>query len=452
MIKKKPFAFVFVLLSAGSALAQAPVDLPPQTLTRTDNSTSPISILPSLEGGKNFVNFNGFVNGVFDSTVPVFQNGTFQGNSSVTGAGVETGGSIGLLHSFATGQFMFTYMGDFRDYTTSFYPPGTDQNVNLYFRKALNRRWTLNVGANGGMFSYGSGYYPLSSSLVASNLGQGVIPNPFSRNTKFLSSSISLTYQQSARLSYTVGGDFYLNRYYGAGSFGSTGGDGMASISYRLTRATTLSGSYTHSYYGYQGAAGSSAVDGVNMTVSHNFHRSHWQAGASVGISHVNSQGIFSIPEFLPVGVDQQLTPVLIQGMYHTVSTVPSFTGTATRSWKRTSLSLSGGQSVNPGNGFYLASRNLFFSSFYNINYRRANLSFGGTYSQLNSLANKVANGYSSAGAEVAYNYKLTRYFGLNAHYNLTYYGSLGSYGGRVDNRISFGVIFFSSNVPFSYF
>lgn len=450
-LNKKSLALVCLLLCAGSVFAQAPVNLPPQTLTRTDNSTNPISILPSFEGGKSFFSLNGFVDGSFDTSAPVFQNGIYQGATN-SGFGIDAGGGVTALRSFATGQFSLTYAGDFHDYSTPNYPTGVDQNLNIYLRKILARRWSIYFGQNAGIFYNGGNAFPLSNTLVASNIGQGVVINPFSQNTKFLSSSVSLSYQQSLRWSYTVGGDFFLSRYYGAGSFGSTGGDGTGSINYRVTRATSLSGSYSHGYYGYQGETGSSSVDSVYVTLSHEFHHSHWQVGASGGVSRVNSQGALFLPGYLPPALNQQLTSVITQGTFTTKSTVPSFSGTATRTWKHTSLSVSGGQTVNPGNGLYLASRNLFLSAYYNIAYRRSNLSFGGTYSRLSSITNNISSAYGSSGSNVTYNYKLARYFGVNANYNLTYYGNIGSIGGRVDNRISFGLNFSSANVPFSYF
>lgn len=451
-LKKKWLALVFALSGGTSVFAQNPVDLPPQTLTRTDNSTNPISILPSMEGGKNFFTANGYLDGAFDTSAPVFQNGVYQGTTSTSGIGVDLGGSIGAYRSFATGQISLTYGGDFHDYTTPNYPTGFDQNVNLYVRKILTPRWSLYLGTNAGIFYNGGNYFPLAATVVASNAGQGTVLNPFSQNTKFLSTSVSLSYQQSLRWSYTIGGDLYLSRYYGRGTFGSTGGDGMGSISYRLTRLTTLSGSFSHSYYGYQGAAGDSSVNSVYATLSHQFYHSHWQVGASAGVSWVNSEGAFFIPGFLPSPVDQQLTAVITEGTYKSTSTVPSFTLSATKTWQHTSLSFSGGQSVNPGNGLYLASRNLFFSTYYNVAYRRSNLSFGGTYSRLNSISNNISSAYGSSGANVNYTYRLARWFGVNASYNLTYYGNIGSVGGRIDNRIMFGLTFSTPSVPFSYF
>lgn len=451
-INKKSFIFVGILLCAGGAFAQAPVDLPPQTLTRTDNSTNPISILPSVEGGKSFFSARGFVDGSYDINAPVLQNGVIQSGNSASGFGVDAGGGVSAFRTFATGELSLTYSGDFHDYTTPNYPTGFDQDLNVYVRKVLARRWSLYFGQNAGIFYNGGNAFPFSNSLVASNVGQNVILNPFSQNTKFLSSSLSLSYQQSLRWSYTFGGDFYLSRYSGNGTFGSTGGDGMGSISYRLTRATSLSGSYSHSYFSYENGAGSSSIDSVYATLSHDFHSAHWQVGASGGFSRVNSQGSFFIPGFLPSNVNQQLTAVITQGTYKTTSTVPSFAGSATRTWKHTSLSFSGGQTVNPGNGLYLASRALFIGGYYNIAYRRSNLSFGGDYSRLSSLANTISSSYGSSGANVNYSYRLARYIGANANYSLTYYGNIGAIGGRVDNRLSFGVNISTANVPFSYF
>ncbi len=450
----RKISFALALLFGGtcSVWAQGPVDLPPNTLTQGDISGSPLNILSAFSEGKSYLDFNGFVNGVVDSSAPVFQSGVYLGNTSNTGFGYEAGGGVSASRVFSTGQFLLGYTGAFRDYTTALYPSGTNQNINVYLTKLLSRQWSLRVGGNAGIFLNGGSAYQLNNSVNGLNLGQGPVLNPFSQTTKYVGSSISLSYQQSLRWSYTIGGDFFLSRYTGNGSFGSTGGDGTGSVTYRLTAVTSLSGSYSHSYYGYQNAAGSSAVDSVFGTLSHDFRRAHWKVGVSGGVSRANSSGAFFIPGFLPAAANQQLIGVVTQGAYNTVSVFPSFQGSATRTWRRTSLNLSGGQAVSSGNGIYLTSRNLFFSGGYNISSRRSGLSFTGIYSQLNSVTNSISSSYGSSGANVSYTYKLARHFGVNGAYNLTYYSNIGNFGGRISNRLSFGVTFFSSNVPLSYF
>lgn len=451
-MNKKSIAFAGIFFFAVTAFAQTPVDLPPDTLTRTDTSSNPISILPTFSGGKNFLALAGYVDGALDSNAPVFANNQYQGTTSDTGFGVDVGGSIGALRTFETGQFSLIYAGDYHHYTTHDYVSGTDQNLNLMFRKTLSPHWSILLGGNAGIFFNGGNSFPLSTSLTGTNVGNGPIFNPFSQNTKFLGSSVSLTYQQNLRWSYIIGGDFFLTRYYGAGSFGSTGGDGTFSVRYRMTRSDTITGTYAHSYYGYQGEAGNSGVDNVSATLSHEFHHSQWKVGATVGVARVNSQGSVFIPGFLPTSINQQLTPVIFQGNYNTTSVVPSFTGSLTRSAHNRSISISGGQSVSPGNGIYLASRNLFFTGFYTITTQRTSLSLGGLYSRLSSISNNISSSYSSSGADVSYVYKLSRYFGANVHYILNYYGNVGNVGGRVDNRITFGITVFNTNIPFSYF
>lgn len=451
-MNKKSIALVGILFCAAGAFAQTAVELPPDTLTRTDTSSNPISILPSFSGGKNFLALNGFLDGVVDSNAPVFVNNQYQGTTADTGVGIDIGGSIGALRNFATGQFSLMYAGDYHHYTNHDYVSGTDQNVSLLFKKTLSPHWSLMLADNAGIFFNGGNSFALNTSLTGTNVGTGPVFNPFSQNTKYLGSSATLTYQQNLRWSYIIGGDFFLSRYYGAGSFGSTGGDGTASIRYRMTRADTITGTYAHSYYGYQGAAGSSGVDNMTFTISHEFYRSQWKVGGTVGVARVNSQGSIFIPGFLSPSANQQLAPVLFQGNYNTTSLVPSFTGSATRSWRNRSISLTGGQSVSPGNGIYLTSRNLFFSGFYTITNRRSSLSLGGIYSRLSSISNQISSSYNTSSANASYIYKLTRYFGLNAQYTLTYYGNIGSYGGRVDNRLSFGLTLTNTNIPFSYF
>ncbi len=160
-MNKKSIAFAGIFFYAVSAFAQTPVDLPPDTLTRTDTSSNPISILPTFSGGKNFLALSGFVDGALDSNAPVFANNQYQGTTSDTGFGVDVGGSVGALHTFETGQFSLMYAGDYHHYTTQDYVSGTDQNLNLLFRKTSVAALVPLAGGNAGIFFNGGNSFPL---------------------------------------------------------------------------------------------------------------------------------------------------------------------------------------------------------------------------------------------------------------------------------------------------
>ena len=437
---------IFISLSAAIAFAQQQLyDLPPATDTREDTVSNPVTLAqPPERKSPNYVNFFAFANGVYDSSSPVLQSGEPNtGLSNVGGWGFEVGGGVTAYHDFNRGSIALSYRGAYRDYQSSVYPSGSDQNLSFLFRKALTNRWALTYAQAAGIFLNGGSYFSLQTSRTSSlNL------NPYSESTKFLSSSVTLSYQQTMRLSYEVGGDFYLTRYGGSGPFGTTGVGGSASVLYRVTRRTTVSGTYSHTYYTYQQGAGLSNADNVYLTLSHDFS-SRWHGGISAGMSRTDSSGVLRTPAFFLL--NGELFSAYVLGKYKQTSIFPFFQGTLTRAWKRSQFTVNIGQDVSSGNGLFLASRDQFVNGFYSYGTRKWNIGFGGDYSRLSSLSN-AARPYSSETLSSSLGYSLTRYLGLNLRYFYTDYANIGAFAGRVDNRISFGFVLNSKDVPITLF
>jgi hypothetical protein len=250
------------------------------------------------------------------------------------------------------------------------------------------------------------------------------------------------------RLSYEVGGDFFLSRYGGAAPFGTTGGTGYASVLYRLTRRTTLGGTYSHGYYKYQGTAGQSNSDSGYLTLSHDFS-ARWHGGISAGISRVHSSGTVILPfAFL---VNKSIVDVYVPGRYKQTTTFPYFQASLTRVWNRSQFTVNGGQNVNSGNGIFLTSRNDFANGFFSYGKQKWNIGFGGNYSRLTSVSN-AAGSFSTISFSGSLGYSLMRHLGLNLRYDYSDFGSFGTVGGRIDNRATFGFIISSKNVPVTLF
>jgi hypothetical protein len=428
-----------MLLSVGAALAVA------QEGPNMDNpiNYNPVTLASQFFEHNNYFNYSAFVNGVFDSYAPTYNTGTAQQTNN--GAfGYAVGGALSGYHKFRKATFSISYSGTYRNYNSPLFQNGTDQNLALNYTRRLARRWTTSLSANAGTVLYGSGYLG-----TISQSPNGVLTNPFSSNTRYVSAGVSLAYQQSRRLSYVISGNFFLQRYSFVNAIGATGASGDVAVNYRLTSRTTISADYNTSGFTYQAGSGDSRLNGVNASVFHQFSN-HWFVSVSGGITHSNISGFIAIPVSALTG--NVGAGGYVVGQYSSSSNFPSFSGTVSRVFRRFQLSASGGQSIVSGNGYYLASRNQFLSGVYSKTFRRSNISFGGNWYRLKSAANTVAYSYSAGGIGASYGYQLMRYVGSNFRYDLVRYGNLTPYPSITDNRISFGLTFSSRSVPLTLY
>lgn len=422
---------------AGTLLAQQSSQAPPED---QGPSANPVTTLASEFFEHDFFNFFVFANGVYDS-VPTNIN-----DRSVNegGLGFDGGGGADAFKQFRDGYISLAYRGDYRDYSSNFFPSGTDQSLSFAYDKRLSQRWDFKLDVNAGIFLYGGTFFGAEPSQV-----DYIQTNPFSSESKFLSGGVSLAYRQTRRLSYVFNGQYYLNRYNIPGSIGATGVTGAGSVLYRLTARTTVGGTYSHTYFTYQRGAGQAQADTVVGTVSHVFH-GHWNASLSGGFTRTDSTGIISVPVLIIDG--NNLLPGYEIGRYNRVATFPSVIGSVSRQLRRSSINVSGGQNIASGNGLYLASKNLFVLGYYSYSTRRSNLSFGGGLSHLTSVANAVSYRYTTSSFSASYAYNVMRHLGVNLRYNYVKYGTIGSVGSLTDNRIMFGVYFSTKTVPLTLF
>jgi hypothetical protein len=419
--------------------SQEPVLTPPVTQTPADTTSSPVALVQPYEAGHDYLNFYAFVNGLVDTTG--FAAGTV---TDEAGAGIEGGGGVSAFHQWAKSDISLSYRGDYRSYFASGYPDGTDQNLNFLYRRMFSKRWSLAIGETAGIFN-NSGTY-VSTTPAQSQVVQ---LNPFTNKTKFAGTTLTLSYQQTKRLSYDFTGSWFLQRYNYSVGAGNSDLTGSASVLYRWTRRTTFSGSYSHSYFQYQGNRGSSDVDTVYLTLSHEF-ATHWRAGASGGFTHTSSAGTAFVP--VAILVDGQLVTGYVLGQYDQKAFLPYLQGTLARTWRHSVFTATGGESVTPGNGLYLASRTIGVSGIYSLTMRRSNFSAGGNFSRLSTLSTPIPGGYVTGSVNASYAYNVVRHLGVNFRYYFVQYGNVGSLSSRSDNRFSFGLYISSKDVPVGLF
>ncbi len=428
----------FSLFTATHALAQE--EAPP---VGPGANTNPVTLATQFFENNNFFNYYAFANAVYDSYNPTLNSDGHTVNHG--GAGYQVGGGVSARHVWQKASLALSYSGDYRDYSSSFFGSGTDQSLGLSYSRRLARRLNLNLGVNAGTVLYGTGYFGQQQ------VGTGNIQlNPFSNSTRFFSGYVSMSYQQTRRLSYVVSGGYYLQRYSYAAAIGSTGGSGDIGVNYRVTARTTVSVDYSRSYFVFQRNAGTSTVDSFYGSVSHRF-ANHWVASASGGISHSHVTGTTVTPVTLQTTTGEFLNGYIV-GPYDSKTFLPSFSGSVTHFLRKSSFSAGGGQNVVSGNGYYLASRNQFLSGVYSRSLNKSNVSFGANWNRLNSVSNTVAYGYSTTSFAASYSYAVIRHVGMNARYDFVRYGSLGNNPGVADNRFSVGVNFSSQSIPLTLY
>jgi hypothetical protein len=426
-----------VTLPVGSLFAQDSNNTGSQS--QIPGNTAPPLLQRPYEAAKDFFNFFAFANGVLDTDGAYLQNA----NSGAT-FGETLGGGASGYHAFSTGSLAVYYNGDYRHYGSNNFGNGTDQSLSIMYQK-LTKHWTFTVGEVAGTFFQGGSAYSTAANSV--NPATIVQTSPYATSTKYAGTTLTASYQQSLRLSYQFTGSYFLNRYSGAVSVGSNNFIGGFATVYRLTRRTSISGNYSHSNFLYQHNQGSSNVDAVYVSLGHDF-ATHWTVSFSGGVTRANSSGTFQAPVYL----NPNLPPVgFVVEQYHQTNVLPYYQATLSRNMRHLTVSASGGESVGPGNGYYLASRVLNVNGLVNYGMRRSNFSANGYFSRLSSVANAVTGNEVTTGIGAAYSYNLIRHLGLNARYDYIKYGNLGILHVPADNRISFGVYFTSKDVPLSW-
>ena len=392
----------------------------------------------------DFVNVFAFANGVWDSRVPIFNpNSNVEGFNS--GLGWEAGGGLIMTHTFKDGGITINYRGSYRDYQSAGSNGGQQQTLTLAYDKRLNRHWSFGTNISGAILTYGTSYYS-ASSIASFTAG-----NPNATESRFVNAGVSLTYEQTRRLSYVFTGSFLLNSYNSktGTAVDARGGSGGASALYRLTARTTIGATYSRTYFAYSQNAGTSNIDMAALTLSHRFP-DHWQIDLSAGVNHVKSSGTITIPITLLFG-----TTVLTgyeTGPYNRTIYTPVFQGVLTHTFRRSSASVSGGQSVMSGNGLFLTSRDQFVNGAFSFSTRRTNVSFGGNWARLDSLANSISQAYTYYGASGSVGVNLVRYVSANLRYDFLHYDGLFNTSSLSEQRVSFGLSLSSKSVPLTLF
>jgi hypothetical protein len=308
--------------------------------------------------------------------------------------GVEANLGAYTYRSWKHTTLALDYRGDFRHYPDATYWDGTDQFLALILTHRPSKRVTFTLREDGGVYSRN---YFLSSTLGALDPNYLALPQSdiFDNRVIFVGTSADFTYHKSARLSFNLGGEGSVVRRQSSALYGVTTGVARADMEYRFTRRSTLGVDYRFTYYQYTRGFGDTQINSVGLNYSTRLS-SRVQFSTRVGGAHVASSSLALVP------LDPAIAALLgvstgIQATYQS-NYLPDVQARLSDSFRRSQLALQYSDSVVPGNGVFVSSRNNIGTASYSYSgVRHWNFGVDGSYGRMTSLGQNFG-AYSSYG------------------------------------------------------
>lgn len=441
------------VLAAGCMLAQdqQPADqqAADQQADQTYQGPSILSRDKSLIGerGGKLIDFRyyGEVTGIFDSgLVPLTPNA--QGNvNNIGGAyGVETGFGVIGSRKWKRSALSLEYKGTYRHYTNNSVIQGLDQFLNLAYGRQVKRRMILDLKETVGSISLANGafsYVPLTTSdlfaIPANEL--------FDIRTRFAQSRVDLTWQKSARLSFSVGGDGFVVRRSSFLLAGLNGYDARASVAYQLSKHQTVSADYDHTYFNFQRAFGNSTLDSVSLGYSAALSR-RWDFKLRGGGIKIDALGI------MQVSIDPAIAAIVGANFANVTFSktiyAPVEEATLLGRFERSSVTFNYLTGASPGNGVYLTSRQRSGSASYSYaGYRRWTFALTGGYNDLSAVGQNLGT-YTNLQGGAGATYKVGRATHIEMRYDFRHYTTQNYLYQKDSSRVSLGLAFSPGETP----
>jgi hypothetical protein len=336
------------------------------------------------------------VTGVYDTGLTGVVVTNPQGDLANAAAdGVEIAGGLSGLHSWRHTKIGVDYRGSVRHYARKTYYDGVDQSLMLSVTHQFSRHTTLSLRESGGQFTRDFGLLGLSQT-VPYDPARSYIPTTdfFDNRTVYLTTQADFTLQKSARLSFNLGGDGFLARRRSTALYGVTGSSARADTQYRLTRRSTIGVAYSYTHFEFTGVFSGTDLHTVVGSYAIRLTRSLEFTGYG-GFLRAETKLLQNLP------VDPAITALLgitvgAQVIYH-VNYLPNLEGRFSRTFQHGVAFISGGHTVNPGNGLFLTSSATSLTGGYTYTgLRRWSFNANAGYSSAESLGN-ITGRYSSA-------------------------------------------------------
>ncbi len=361
-------------------------------------------------------------------------------------------GTFGLtgFHEWKTSVLDLDYHGSVTRYTGNSLYNSFDNSLMLSYQRQLSPHVSVQLSEAGARYTRAFGlsigqmlgtgflnYDPAVSGLVANDL--------FDSPTWASISSGILTYQRTARTSFSFGGTGYIVRRSSTALIGSDGYTATGDWAYRLSRFQTVGVSYDFGHFGFQNMYGQSDMHGVFLNYSVRIGR-RWELALAGGGYRLESQRLIS------VALDPVVAALLGQGVgierFYAVTYTPSYRAHLTRAFRRASLTMGYDRTVMPGNGVYLTSTYQNGNAgFTYTGIRHLALQAGASYGQYSSFTQHVGK-YQAVAGSAGFSSRLSRWISLVGRIDGRRYEIAGTQTNHVYYRASLGFAFAPSDYP----
>ena len=388
------------------------------------------------------------VSGVADSTIAPFVTDS-KGNLIHIPYlyGVEMDGGVYGVHSWKRSQLGLNYAGSYTRYFNNYDAySSTNHALTLGYTNQISRRLKLDFRESAGSLTYGTGQVADAASTER-NSSFTPVARLFDTRTYYLESSVSATWLQSARTSYTVGGGAFLQNLKSEGLSNGWGYSFNASMRRRMSKSSTLGATYQYSHFEFPGFSSQSTSHTFQGLYATGFGK-FWTLSIEAGATVTQGESLFTFA----------LNPVLaaifgqstVTGITSFQTVYPSGSVALKRQFRRASLGFNYYRGVNSGNGAFNTGRlDNAYASFSYTGLRKLNVGADGGYYGLKSIGQNLGNYVQySAGAGISYAlgrdiHLALRYDFRDQQVNISDYKHSGS-------RATIGLNFSPGNLPLS--
>ena len=316
--------------------------------------------------------------------------------------GVEADLGISGVHSWKHTRVSLNYAGAFREYSHASYYSGMDQSLMLGITQKISKHVSLQLIESAGEFAQTYGLVGLSPTV---QFDPSTVYTPttdfFDNRTIYANTQALLIYQRSARLSFSLGGDWNLTRRRSSALYGVRGEDARGDVQYRLSRRSTIGANYMFTHFTYNSLFGDSEFHRFTGTYAVSLSRT-WEFTAYAGATRMENK----FPR--EVTLDPVIAALLgvTQGyvVAHSVNWLPTYSARLSKTYANGVVYVSGGRTMTPGNGLFLTSSDYNASAGYSYTgLRRWAFNFLAGYDRAESMANILGEyGDYSAGFQTS--------------------------------------------------
>jgi hypothetical protein len=363
----------------------------------------------------------------------IYSNGLYGGTVNPDGtlaneAAFGTSANWGFhgRHFWKHDQIGVDYRGNYDRYSGNSRYNGQNQNLNVDFTHQFSRRLALNLVESGAIFSQNYALQnPLGSpdvSIAAINLAVSPTVQILGQGTRQFNTMATLTWQKSARLSFSYGGGFFAVRQLGLGLLGTTGYQAQSDMNYRYTRKMTVGAYYSFSDYVYAQHIALSHSNTFGGILSYALSKSA-QLRIRGGVTRSENDALVTVPIDPAIAILIGRTSTTVDS--YQASLFSDISAQLVKDFGRSrTANISYAHGLAPGNGQILASVQQAMSAGYSarlFHWYTASINVG--YSSLSSEAqtiNKYTTEFATFTLSRPYRHGLTANFGVDyRHFTL---------------------------------